>query len=139
MHARKKARERALQALYQWDINRNPAKIIINQFNETQDMRKADIAYFEQVVTGSIKNTLQLDERIQCFSAIPIPQIDPVERAILRLALYELLFHFDVPYRVIINEAIELAKRYGGEEGHKFINGILDKAAKEVRGMEINK
>lgn len=138
-HARRRSRERALQAMYQWDINCEPAKIIIQQFIETQDMSKADTEYFEQLVMASVKNIGQLDERIKSHSSIPIAQIDPIERAILRVAVYELFYCFEVPYRVVINEAVELAKRYGGEEGHKFINGVLDKAARDIRKMEISK
>lgn len=136
-HARRRSRERALQAIYQWDLNQEPTSVIVGQFLHEQDMSKVDLEYFELLVTGTIKQMAASDDYIRKYTAIPLEQLDPVERSILRLSLYELIHRLDVPYRVVINEGVELTKRYGGEAGHKFVNGILDKVAKVIRPLEM--
>lgn len=134
MQARRLARQRALQALYQWELNPGPVNNLLEQFMTTQDMEKADTEYFTELLRQSVALSKELDERLETYLDIPLVQLDPVERGILRLSAYELIRRLDIPYRVIISEAVALAKKFGAEDGHKFINGVLDKAARDWRG-----
>ncbi len=133
--SRHNSRCAALQALYQWDIGGRREAVESHFVNEHWQQKRVafDLRYFEQLITevGRIVDTL--DTQIQAFLLRPIAVIDPVERAILRIACYELCYEFAVPHKVIINEAIELAKAYGDPEGYKFVNGVLDKLAHAVR------
>lgn len=137
-HARRKARRLALQALYQWQVSNHLPADIMAQFLQDQDVAKADLQYFEEVLQSVVAQQRQLDEALQPFLARPLSELDPVELSLLRIALYELINRLDIPYRVIINEAVELAKTFGATEGHKFVNGVLDKAAQSIRHVEIN-
>ena len=131
------ARRLAMQALYQWQMTGQDPAAIYAQFQADQDLSKADPSYFEELVQQVPARVEAIDAAIIPFLDRPLPQIDPVELAILRLAGYELLQRLDVPYRVVINEAVELAKKFGAEQGHRFINGVLDKAARKLRPQEI--
>ena len=134
--ARSRARRRALQAVYAWQISGTPMESVVLQFEHEQEMEVADVEYFRDLVAGVESKVDELDAKLQPWLDRPVEQVDPIERAILRLATYELLHRVDVPYRVVINEAIEVAKRFGAEYGHTYINGVLDKAAAEWRGAE---
>jgi transcription antitermination protein NusB len=134
--ARSRARRRATQAIYAWQIGGNTMAKVIEEFQHEQDMEIADIAYFEDLLRGVERHCADLDRSLAPFLDRDIAQIDPIERAVLRIAAYELQHRPDVPYRVVINEAIEVTKRFGAEHGHTYINGVLDKAAKEWRAAE---
>jgi N utilization substance protein B len=135
--ARSLARERAMQALYQWQMTGQEPAEIEQQFLEEQDMKDVDKKYFKELLHGVAKRIEEFDVVCSDLLSRPIDQVDPVERAILRIGLYELKSRLDIPYRVVINEAVELAKIFGAEQGHKFVNGTLDKAAKSLRAVEI--
>lgn len=134
--ARSRARRRALQATYAWEISHTPMAQVIAQFEHEQEMAIADLAYFRDLLLGLEANCAQLDARLRPYLDREIEQVDPIERAVLRLATYELLHRLDVPYRVVINEAIEVTKRFGADFGHTYVNGVLDKAAAEWRPAE---
>ena len=136
--ARSRARRRALQALYAWQIGGSRMNAVIEQFRHEQDMEVADLEYFEDLLNGVERNVKTIDEAIKPYVDRDVEQIDPIERAALRLATYELKYRPDVPYRVIINEAIEVTKRFGADHGHSYVNGVLDKLAGELRVAEKN-
>jgi N utilization substance protein B len=125
--ARVQAREYALQALYQWTIAGGDATEIEQQFLKNANMHQVDTEYFSNLLHGVITNVVKLDEMIMKFSKKAITALSPVELSVLRLATYELMFRPDVPAPVVINEALELTKNFGSIEGHKFVNGVLDK------------
>ena len=135
---RKKARRYAVQGIYQWHMSGNQIKDIEQQFLETINAKKVDIEYFQEILLNTLTDIAQIDELIVPVLDRDIEEINPVELAIIRLACYELRSRIDVPYRVVINEALELTKTFGAQDGHKFVNGILDKLAKETRKMEIS-
>lgn len=134
--ARSRARRRALQAIYAWQLSGSSAREVIAQFAHEQAREVADLAYFEELVAGVCKQCDELDEALAPFLDRDIQQVDPVERAVLRIAAYELRHRPDVPYRVVINEAIGTVKRFGAEHGHTYINGVLDHAAASWRSVE---
>ena len=134
--ARSRARRRALQAVYAWQVSGNSMARVIDEFRHEQDMEVADLDYFEDLLRGVDAHCAELDAGLAPFLDRDVGQIDPIERAVLRIAAYELAHRPDVPYRVVINEAIEVAKRFGAEHGHTYINGVLDKAARQWRGVE---
>ena len=134
--ARSRARRRALQAIYAWQLSGSEVRTIIEQFRHEQDMEVADLEYFEELVRGVAKQCAELDAGLAPFLDRGMEQVDPIERAILRLAAYELRHRPDVPYRVVLNEAIELSKRFGADHGHTYVNGVLDKLAREWRSAE---
>ena len=136
--ARSRARRRALQAIYAWQLSGSAMRLVIDQFRNEQDMEVADLDYFEDLLRGVEANLADLDAGFAPFLDRNIAQVDPIERGVLRLAAYELRFRPDVPYRVVINEAIETTKRFGAEQGHTYVNGVLDRAALEWRAAEIN-
>ena len=134
--ARSRARRRALQALYAWQLSGSHMNAVIDQFRHEQDMEVADLEYFEDLLRGVETNVAILDESLRPHIDREVAQIDPIERAVLRLAAYELKYRPDVPYRVIINEAIEVTKRFGADHGHSYVNGVLDKLAADLRSVE---
>ncbi|WP_213993321.1 transcription antitermination factor NusB [Sodalis sp. dw_96] len=131
--ARRRARECVVQALYAWQVSHNDIAEIEVQFLAEQDVKDVDIAYFRELYSGTAAHAAELDQLMAPYLSRQLDELGQVERAILRLALYELSKRQDVPYKVAINEAIELAKTFGAEESHKFINGVLDKAAPYIR------
>jgi len=135
--ARARARRLALQALYQWQMAGQDLAAIEAQFLAEQDFSRADSDYFSVLLHGVPTSIDQLDEKIAPALSRPIDDVDPVERALLRLAVYELINRIDIPYRVVINESVELAKTFGADQGHKFINGVVDKLARELRATEV--
>lgn len=134
--ARSRARRRALQALYAWQLSGSPIGGVIDQFRHEQDMEVADVEYFEDLVRGVESHYAELDAGLLPFLGREIAQVDPIERAALRIGAYELKYRVDVPYRVVINEAIETTKRFGADHGHTYVNGVLDKLAGEWRKAE---
>ena len=138
-HARSRARRYAMQALYQWDLSGTDLPLIRKQFLVNEDFSKADQPYFMELLSELPARADEVDAGIAEYIDRPIEQLDPVERAILRIGIYELLTRTDIPYRVVINEAVQLAKKFGAEQGHAFVNGVLDKAASKLRSAEYNK
>jgi N utilization substance protein B len=134
--ARSRARRRALQALYAWQLSGSHMKAVIDQFRHEQDMEVADLEYFEDLLQGVEQHVDELDLALKPYVDREVAQIDPIERAALRLAAYELKYRPDVPYRVVINEAIEVTKRFGADHGHSYVNGVLDKLAGQLRAAE---
>ena len=135
--ARSRARRMAMQALYEWQVANNTPLDILNTYRAEQNLKKVDEDYFRDLLLNTAKYQQELDDMMSAFLDRPVHEIDPIETAILRLACFELAHRPDVPYRVVINEAIELAKSFGAESGHKFVNGILDKVALIARADEI--
>ncbi|RZA34255.1 MAG: transcription antitermination factor NusB [Lysobacteraceae bacterium] len=135
---RARARRRALQAIYAWQISGGLVDQVISQFAHEQAHEIADLEYFDDLVRGVIKHRASLDEALVGYLDRPVEEVDPIERAVLRLSAYELIHRVDVPYRVVLNEAIEIAKRFGSEHGHTYVNGVLDKAAAQWRPTEFN-
>ena len=135
---RSRARRRALQAVYAWQMAGGSAQQVIAQFAHEQANEVADLEYFEDLVRGVLRLAPELDEALVAFVDRGMEQVDQVERAALRIAAYELRNRPDIPYRVVINEAIDSTKRFGSEHGHTYVNGVLDKAAAEWRAPEFN-
>lgn len=136
--ARRKSRELAVQAVYSWQMSKNPVEKIELSIITSNDMNKVDTEYFLALLRAVVKDCADLDKKIKPYLGRLPEELDPVEKAILRIATYELIGRLDVPYKVVINEAIELAKTFGAEESHKFINGVLDKAIKTLRKDELS-
>ena len=134
--ARHKARELAVQGVYSWQMSQNDIAQVELMLATSNDMQKVDMVYFQALLRGVAEQVEELDIKIKPYLGRLPEELDPIEKAILRLATYELTQRMDVPYRVIINEAIELAKSFGAEESHKFINGALDKAVRTLRQHE---
>lgn len=135
---RQRARRRALQALYQWQITRQDAIEILRQFRLAQDLSQVDEEFFEQLVRGVITDQAELDLSLQAFLDRPMVQVDLMEQVVLRLGAWQLLHCPEVPFRVVLDESIDLAHRFGSEQGHAYINGVLDKAAKSWRSAEMS-
>lgn len=135
---RARARRRALQAVYAWQMSGGLVEQVIAQFAHEQAHEIADLEYFDDLVRGVVKHRASLDEALVGYLDRPVEEVDPIERAVLRLSAYELIHRLDVPYRVVLNEAIEIAKRFGSEHGHTYVNGVLDKAAADWRAAEFN-
>lgn len=131
--ARRRARECAVQALYSWQLSKNDIADVEHQFLTEQDVKDVDIAYFRELLSGVAVNAGLLDSLMAPVLSRQLEELGQVERAVLRIALYELKMREDVPYKVAINEAIELAKTFGAEDSHKFVNGVLDKVAPSIR------
>jgi N utilization substance protein B len=132
------ARQAAVQALYQWQLTEQSPEDIEDHFILDHEMSKVDMDYFDQLVRQIPLHIHELDDHLIPHVDREIDEIDPVERAILRVGTYELEFHPEVPYKVVINESEELAKTFGAEHGHKFVNGVLDKVAAKLRAVEMN-
>ena len=133
---RHKAREFALRALYQWQVTGQDVGDVVTQYLAGSDVRKFDVPYFQELVRGVPTHLDELDANLSPLLDRPVEQVDLVERAVLRLGAYELQHHTEIPFRVVINEAVELAKRYGAEQGHRYINGVLDRLARALRPYE---
>ena len=134
--ARRHARQYAVQAMYNWQLSAAPIREIEVEFLVHHIKEKTDIEYFKELIHAIPDLHEELDNHIAPFSKRPIIELDPVELAILRLATYELAHRLDIPYRVVINEALELAKKFGSIEGYKFVNGVLDQVARTIRREE---
>ena len=135
---RSRARRRALQAIYAWQMSGGSAQQVIAQFAHEQAHEIADLEYFEDLVRGVLKHQADIDAALVEFLDRTVEEVDPIERAALRIASYELRHRPDVPYRVVINEAIDTTKRFGSEHGHTYVNGVLDHAAAAWRRAEFD-
>ena len=133
---RSKARSLAAQALYQWQMAGQPVSDILAQFLTEHAETRFDRDYFRDLLEGVPRELTALDEALAPALDRDIERVDPVERAILRLGAYELLRHPEIPYKVAINEAVELAKLFGAEQGHRYVNGVLDRTARRLRALE---
>jgi N utilization substance protein B len=133
---RRKARELAVQATYSWQVSQNPVNEVEVNFIVDNSKRRFDIEYFQLLLRGVTSNINDIDDTISPHVDRPLDDIDQVEKAILRVAIFELKDCSEVPYRVVINEAIELAKAFAADDSHKFVNGVLDKAVKLIRPQE---
>ncbi len=134
---RSRARRRALQAIYAMQMSGTEPREIVAQFAHEQAKEVADLAYFEDLVHGVGTRYRELDAALAPFLDRTIEEVDPIERAMLRIAAYELQHRVDVPYRVVIDEALKTVKRFGSEHGHTYVNGVLDRAAAEWRAPEV--
>jgi transcription antitermination protein NusB len=134
--ARSIARKLAMQALYQWQLTKQPAAEIRQQFLEGEDSAGADREHFSELLTGCIEQSTEIAGALAPFVDRPLEQLDPVESAILMIGMFELQHRIDIPYRVVINEAVDLCKRFGATDAHKYINAVLDRAAREIRKAE---
>ena len=130
---RRRARRRALQALYQWHLTGQDVGEILKQFREEQDFSNVDTELFTGLVRKVSVGQADLDEKLEPFLDRPISQLDVIEHVILSIGAYELLNSIEIPHQVVIDESINLAKQFGAEQGHSFVNGVLDKAAKQWR------
>ncbi|VXB22976.1 transcription antitermination protein [Pseudomonas sp. 8AS] len=135
---RRVARTLGMQALYQWHMAGQSLNEIEAQFRVDNDFSGVDGAYFHEILVGVATQKTEIDEAIVPCLDRPLEELDPVELAILRLSTWELRNRLDVPYRVVINEGIELAKVFGATDGHKFVNGVLDKLAPTLRAAEVS-
>ncbi len=137
--ARVRARRSVVQAYYQWSMDEKSMSEIISEFEKDRsELNKADIDYFRELLLGVNKHIDELDRHLSPLLDRPLVEIDPVEKAILHLGIYELLYHLELPWRVVLNESIELAKMFGADQSHKYVNGILDKAAHQIRTVELS-
>lgn len=137
--ARTNARKNVVQALYQWQMTGVSVIEIERQFREADRLKNVQRSYFSELLQGVPKQLGVIDKALDEFVDRPVAKIDPVERAILRMSIFELLNRLDIPYRVILNEAVSLSKLYGAEDGYKYINGVLDKIAHRYRSTEVTK
>ena len=135
--ARRRSREFALQGLYQWLLAQGDARSIAHQLSEAKGFEKLDAEYFRTLLEGAIRSAPELEAEMGPCLDRKVSELSPVERGILLVAGFELREQLEVPYRVVINEAVELAKAYGGTDGHKFVNGVLDKLAARLRSAEV--
>lgn len=137
--ARIKARRNTVQALYgRFMTGKTAAEVIAEFESDEQTLAKSDVDYFKLLLKGTIKNSEALDGRLKELVDRPVEELDAIERAILHIGCYELEHHLEIPWRVVVNESIELAKLFGADQSHKYINGILDKVARELRTAEID-
>ena len=135
---RHRAREFALQGLYQWLLNRDGSSAIIAHIRNGHGFDKADATHFDELVAGTIRDADKLRANLAPLIDRTISELSPIEHAVLLLGAFELTNHPEIPYRVVINEAVELAKSFGGIDGHKYVNGVLDKLAGQLRPDEVS-
>jgi transcription antitermination protein NusB len=135
--ARRRARELALQGLYEWQVARNPIEDIVRQLTESDNHARADGEYFQALLQGTVQHAAALVELLQPQLDRRYEQLTPVERAVLLIGAYEMTQRVEIPPAVVINEAVELAKTFGGTDGHKFVNGVLDKLAAHLRTAKV--
>ncbi|WP_265921365.1 transcription antitermination factor NusB [Cupriavidus nantongensis] len=135
--ARRRSRELALQGLYQWLLNRNDIGAIQAHLHDAQGFNKADREHFDALLNGAVREEARLTAAFEPFLDRSVDELSPVERAALLVGSYELVHCLDIPYKVVINEAVELTKTFGGVEGYKYVNGVLDKLAAQVRAAEV--
>jgi len=127
-----------MQGFYQWRVAGGAAEVIEAQLRDGKEFAKTDQDFFSDLLRGGLAKSAELEQQIQTCLDRPLKELSPVEFAILLLGAYELSDHLETPYRVVINEAVELAKTYGGSDGHKYVNGVLDKLAAKMRSPEVN-
>ncbi len=134
---RRKARRYAVQGLYQWQLTDNEPADVFELILVDVNLNKTDISYLKELIIQVPRHIEEIDNSLKPKLSRKLSEVDPVERAILRIAAYELLKRIEIPYRVVINEAVEQAKTFGAEDGHKFVNGVLDKVSAVVRSVEV--
>ncbi len=134
---RHRAREFALQGLYQWLLNNESARVVSTNIRGAHGFDKADSEFFSALLNGAISTSVELRDSIAPLIDRAITELSPIEHAVLLLGAYELKNHPEIPYRVVINEAVELTKSFGGIDGHKYVNGVLDKLASRMRPDEV--
>lgn len=134
---RRKARHYAMQALYQWQISRNALRDIEQQFCSEYDFSQVDLEFFQELLHQVPVHVGELEALLTPYLDRPIKDLTPIELSLLRMGAYELAHRIDVPFKVVINEAVALAKKFGAAESHKYINGVLDKLAKQLRAVEV--
>jgi len=135
--ARRRAREIALQGLYEWLVSAAEASVVDAHMREQDGFDKCDAAHFDALLHGCITEAVDIDAVLTRHVDRKTTQLSPVEHGVLMIGVYELKHCIDIPYKVAINEAVELAKGFGGTDGHKYVNGVLDKAAAELRPVEV--
>ena len=133
---RHRAREFALQGIYQWLLSNEDSGVIDAHIRQAHGFDKADAAHFNALLHGAIREVARLREKISPLIDRPLKQLSPIEHAALLIGTYELEHHLEIPYKVVINEAVELTKSFGGIDGHKYVNGVLDKLAARIRTVE---
>ena len=133
---RRRARELAVQGIYQWRLTGGAKEQIEKQIREEKGMGRYDAEFFSKLLLGTLTQHAALETALSCHLDRTVNELSPVEFSVLLLGTYELLHHPEIPYRVIINEAVELTKTFGGSDGHKYVNGVLDKLAAKVRTSE---
>jgi N utilization substance protein B len=136
---RRKSRELALKGIYHSLLNKTELRQVVRELADDPDFERADEAYFRQLLEGVSDHMAELDSRLAGFIDRTIAELSPIEHAILCISAYELIYDVSIPYRVAINEGVELAKLYGGTDGHKYVNGVLDKLAAEARPDEFKR
>ena len=134
---RHRAREFALQGLYQWLMNKEDAGAIDAHIRNAHGFEKADAEHFDLLLHGTIRDVNDLRAEIVPLIDRPIDQLSPIEHAAMLIGVFELKHHIEIPYKVVINEAVELTKSFGGIDGHKYVNGVLDKLAASLRATEV--
>ncbi len=138
IRARIKARRSAVQALYQWQMTGKSINEVISEFENNQnELKHVDIEYFKGLLMGITECCGEIDDKLADILDRPLKDLDPIERAVLHIGYYELVYHPELPWRVVINESVELAKMFGAEQSHKYINGVLDKLAHMLRSEEV--
>ncbi|ACB35202.1 NusB antitermination factor [Leptothrix cholodnii SP-6] len=135
--ARRRSRELALQGLYEWQVGQADSHVVEAHMREQEDHAKCDTAHFSALLHGCIAQVAALDAVLTPHLDRRVQELSPVEHGVLLIGAYELQHCLDVPYKVAINEAVELAKSFGGTDGHKYVNGVLDKAAADLRPAEV--
>ncbi len=135
--ARRRSREIAMQGIYEWLVSGASAELVAAHVGEQTDFDKCDAAHFEALLHGCIREAAAIDEVLARHVDRKTTLLSPVEHSVLMIGVYELTHCIDIPYKVAINEAVELAKSFGGTDGHKYVNGVLDKAAADLRKVEV--
>ncbi|OYY63154.1 MAG: N utilization substance protein B [Burkholderiales bacterium 28-67-8] len=134
---RRRSRELALQGLYEWLLSREKTSVISSHMREQANFDPCDAEHFDALLGGCIDEAAQIDAALARHVDRKISELSPVEHGVLMIGVYELMHCIDIPYRVVINEAVELAKSFGGTDGHKFVNGVIDKTAADLRAVEV--
>ncbi|MBK8569048.1 MAG: transcription antitermination factor NusB [Nitrosomonadales bacterium] len=135
--SRRRSRELALQGIYQWRLTGDDQEQIEKQILAEKGMGRCDVEFFSKLLRGVLTQHAELETVVATHLDRALDELSPVEFSVLMIGVYELTFHPEIPYRVVINEAVELAKTFGGTDGHKFVNGVLDKVAAQVRVVEV--
>ena len=138
VQARHNARVKALQALYQWDLSGADVNDIETHFLNSQEMGRVDLEYFRELLHGVPRQLDDIEQNLSECVDRPLEDLDPIERAICRIGAYELLERADIPVKVVINECVEVTKKFGADQGHKYVNGVMDKLAKRIRQLELS-
>lgn len=134
--ARSVARKLAMQALYRMQLNESPWQDILSEFASEEDMARADREYFDEIVRAVVESREALDEQLKSWADRSPAELDPVEHAVLLIGVHELSHRPDVPWRVVVNEAVSLTRRFGATDAHKYVNAVLDRAARALRPHE---